>query len=127
MVDIEPGRLFFVGDPKQSIYRFRRADIAMFLKARDTLVGSSEPLTRNFRTCRPIVEWVNATFGSLIHEVPESQPAYLPQLARRVAPNIGPPVAFIGTEHDGKLEAGPLREAEAADVAAAIRRAIREQ
>ena len=46
-------RLFVVGDPKQSIYRFRRADIAMFLKARDELVGSSEPLTRNFRTWPP--------------------------------------------------------------------------
>ena len=53
-VAIEPGRLFFVGDPKQSIYRFRRADIGMFLKARDELVGSSEALTQNFRTGRPI-------------------------------------------------------------------------
>ena len=32
-VDVEAGRLFFVGDPKQSIYRFRRADIATFLAA----------------------------------------------------------------------------------------------
>ena len=41
-IETESGRLFFVGDPKQSIYRFRRADIAMFMKARDELVGSFE-------------------------------------------------------------------------------------
>ncbi|MCZ7529277.1 MAG: UvrD-helicase domain-containing protein [Acidimicrobiia bacterium] len=40
-VDVEAGRLFVVGDPKQSIYRFRRADIAMFLEARDSLGGEA--------------------------------------------------------------------------------------
>jgi ATP-dependent helicase/nuclease subunit A len=74
----DDGRLFFVGDPKQSIYRFRRADIATFLDARDSLVGDSETLTRSFRTVEPIVEWVNHTFGALIQPTPGSQPEYLP-------------------------------------------------
>lgn len=123
----EPGRLFFVGDPKQSIYRFRRADIGMFLKARDELVGESEVLTRNFRTGRPIMEWVNHTFGELILEVPDSQPAYLPLEAERPAPDVGPPVVFVGIEHGPKTNATLLREAEARDVVAAICTAMTEQ
>ncbi len=126
-IEIEPGRLFFVGDPKQSIYRFRRADIGMFLEARDELVGSSEPLTRNFRTGRPIVEWVNHTFGQIIQEVPDSQPAYLPLDAVRPAPDVGPPVAFVGTMHSAKTLAGAMREAEARDVVAAIGTAMADQ
>lgn len=126
-VATEPGRLFFVGDPKQSIYRFRRADIATFLTTRDALVGTVEALTQNFRTVRPIIDWVNTTFGSLIQEAPGSQPAYLPLVPVRAAPPVGPPVAFIGAEHDGKLKADALRQAEAVDVARLIRRAVQEQ
>src|SRR5699024_10225248 len=65
-VPVDPGRLFFVGDPKQSMYRFRRADIAMFLKARDEVGGRIEQLTTNFRTLKPILDWVNHTFAQLI-------------------------------------------------------------
>ena len=126
-VKIEPGRLFFVGDPKQSIYRFRRADIAMFLKARDALVASHEPLSRNFRTGRPIVEWVNHTFAQLISAVPDSQPAYIALEAERPAPPTGPPVVFVGRLHDAKAYAGPMREAEARDVVAAIVQAMTER
>ncbi len=127
-VEIERGRLFFVGDPKQSIYRFRRADIAMFLRARNTLGGGVERLTANFRTTEPILQWVNRTFEQLIREEPESQPEYVALDPVRGAAPTGPAVLFIGgAAHPRQWRADDLREAEAADVAAAIRHAIEDR
>ena len=54
-VVVPPGSLFVVGDPKQSIYRFRRADIAMYLRAQQVL-GGEVTLSTNFRSAdrRPV-------------------------------------------------------------------------
>lgn len=61
--------LFLVGDPMQSIYRFRKADVVLFLRVRDEGLGTIRPecltLTDNFRSQRGIVEWVNQSFSSL--------------------------------------------------------------
>jgi ATP-dependent helicase/nuclease subunit A len=69
----EPGdgrTLFLVGDPMQSIYRFRQADVSLFLTARQEGIGAIqlEPLTltRNFRSLPGIVEWVNRNFQSIL-------------------------------------------------------------
>ena len=61
-VDVPAGSLFVVGDPKQSIYRFRRADIGMYLRAQKVL-GGQVSLTSNFRTGAPILDWVNEVFA----------------------------------------------------------------
>jgi ATP-dependent exoDNAse (exonuclease V) beta subunit len=119
-----PGHLFFVGDPKQAIYRFRRADIATFLDTRDCVVGNAETLDHNYRTAERVLRWVNATFGQLIQEAPGSQPTYTPLVAVRKDPDVGPAVAFIGREHEGKPRSAELMNAEAGDVAGAIRQAI---
>ena len=87
---VDPGRLFFVGDPKQSIYRFRRADIATFLAAagRDSPRRRPLFLTCNFRTAPA---WINPVFAELIQAFPASQPRPLdpPARCRPAAPGAG--------------------------------------
>jgi len=66
----EDGRsLFLVGDPMQSIYRFRKADVGLFLTAAAQGIGTVPlerlSLYRNNRSCAPVVDWVNATFAGV--------------------------------------------------------------
>jgi ATP-dependent exoDNAse (exonuclease V) beta subunit len=62
--------LFIVGDPMQSIYRFREAEVGLFLRAWERGVGPLvlEPLrlTRNFRSQKAVVEWVNDAFARVL-------------------------------------------------------------
>ena len=61
--------LFLVGDPMQSIYRFRNADMSLFLRARHEGIGDIRcetlDLTRNFRSAPVLIDWVNDTFTGI--------------------------------------------------------------
>ncbi len=81
-VEVPPGRLFVVGDPKQSIYRFRRANIATYLTAQN-LLGETVELTTNFRTVPPVLDWVNHVFATLIQPQENAQPTYQPLTPHR--------------------------------------------
>jgi ATP-dependent exoDNAse (exonuclease V) beta subunit len=59
----QPGRLLLVGDPKQSIYRFRRADLETYSLVRDLMGDDREVFVANRRSVPPILEWINATFS----------------------------------------------------------------
>ena len=61
------GGIFVVGDPKQSIYRFRRADIQVFelVKRRFEEFGAVLALTQNFRSTEPIEQLVNKHFAQV--------------------------------------------------------------
>ena len=65
-----PRTLFMVGDAMQSIYGFRYADVALFLRARQGqfagLALESVTLTQNFRSRPEVVGWVNDTFAELL-------------------------------------------------------------
>ena len=62
--------LFLVGDPMQSIYRFREAEVGLFLKARNEGIGQvaleALTLSANFRSQADIVDWVNRAFGEVM-------------------------------------------------------------
>jgi ATP-dependent helicase/nuclease subunit A len=61
-----PGKLFVVGDPKQSIYKFRRADVVLYENVCEGLASRGVArinLTRSFRAVRPIQHLVNAAFA----------------------------------------------------------------
>ncbi|NLV16315.1 MAG: UvrD-helicase domain-containing protein [Syntrophomonadaceae bacterium] len=67
----QPGSLFVVGDPKQSIYRFRRADIDTYNEVRRLIKKSGGQilnLTTNFRSLDGIGRWVNQSFAELLPE-----------------------------------------------------------
>ena len=59
-----PGSLFIVGDPKQSIYRFRRADISIYNRVKEIIEENGEVvyLDINFRSSDEICSWVEDTF-----------------------------------------------------------------
>lgn len=63
-----PGSLFLVGDPKQSIYRFRRADIDIYNLVRDRIEesgGKILKLTANFRSLNDLGAWNNKVFRNI--------------------------------------------------------------
>ena len=120
-LEVEPGRLFFVGDPKQSIYRFRRADIRLYLTAREHF-SEHASLTVNFRTTEPIITWINDVFSKLIIAADDSQPEYVPLSSHRLgSDSTGPAVAILGAEPiPAAMTAAELRRAESDDVAATV-------
>ncbi len=84
VTDIDTGKLFFVGDQKQSIYRFRGADVAVFRNlegeiARSLAGGAREQarihLSTNYRSSRRLIDFFNALFPSVFGEAAEDYEA----------------------------------------------------
>jgi len=93
-IPLRPGALFVVGDPKQSIYRFRRADIDVYniVRARLKEANSGEvlPLTTNFRSVPSLCEWANQVFRRQFPpEATLHSPNFAPLEAHRPAVESG--------------------------------------
>ena len=121
-----PGKLFMVGDPKQSIYRFRRADIVTMAHVRNHLVHESTPLQQNFRSQQSIISWVNHVFSRWMRneDGSELQAEYRDLVATHGVLKDGeeesPSVYFVGEGVDGNAESA--RRLEGLAVAALARR-----
>jgi ATP-dependent helicase/nuclease subunit A len=85
-----PGKLFVVGDPKQSIYRFRRADVGIYSRILATVPSDQcVVLSRNFRSLPPILAWVNFHFARRMVGAPGVQARYVPLSAAEERPSGG--------------------------------------
>jgi ATP-dependent exoDNAse (exonuclease V) beta subunit len=92
-----PGKLFLVGDPKQSIYRFRRADIIFYQDICQVLQSKGAELiylSQSFRSVRQIQDAVNAAFKPEMTGDPTTgQPSYVP--LEEFAPSSTTPAVFV--------------------------------
>jgi ATP-dependent helicase/nuclease subunit A len=107
-----PGSLFVVGDPKQSIYRFRRADIQTYEAVSEIVAragGEIVRLSTNFRSTEEICSWANRVFDEIFPD--------------RATPAQAAHVPLVPFEHSGQKGPGIFRleipsQKRAADVAA---------
>jgi ATP-dependent helicase/nuclease subunit A len=91
---LRPGALFVVGDPKQSIYRFRRADIEIYNVVHDRFgdaaTGRILPLTLNFRSRPKLCQWANKVFETHFPTKPTPHsPRYAPLDPNSEGPDKG--------------------------------------
>jgi len=91
----EPNRVFLVGDVKQSIYKFRGADVRVFLEARsiieESFVGEMIQMGDSYRSSKPLVEQINGVFGQLF----TGELAYEPMSSARLQTYPDTPISTI--------------------------------
>lgn len=93
-----PGKLFIVGDPKQSIYRFRRADVALYQEVKRQLIDSGGALIQlnvSFRSVPEIQSAVNDAFKPIMADQSSTQAQYVPLAPYRASVNSQPAIVAL--------------------------------
>lgn len=112
--------VFLVGDPMQSIYRFREADVALFLRARETGLPSVRlidvRLATNFRSQQGLVSWFNREFARILSAAEDAESGAVPHAPASAHHPQEPGLAVQWHAFAGR-DAPSAREAEALRVA----------
>jgi ATP-dependent helicase/nuclease subunit A len=123
-----PGKLFVVGDPKQSIYGFRRADIEMYADTRRQIERHGKSLTfwQNFRSVPGILDWVNDVFDKILVKSKDGdyQPGYIELKSWRKPSQAGASVTLLRPRQLLKVSAEELRQTEATAIAHYLRQQV---
>jgi ATP-dependent helicase/nuclease subunit A len=93
-----PGKLFIVGDPKQSIYRFRRADVGLYQAVKRQVIdagGALVDLNVSFRAVPEIQQAVNAAFAPVMATESLTQAHYVPLAPNRKGLNTQPAIVAL--------------------------------
>lgn len=111
---LQDNKLFIVGDPKQSIYRFRGADVGVFARVRAEIAesgGCCLSLSQNFRSADKVLATCNATFRPLLGE-DKTQNVFFEELAANREGDFVPLLLKVVYDEDTK-EQSRMLEAEA--------------
>lgn len=118
-VTLQTDRLFFVGDFKQSIYRFRGAEPRVFRGLQEATPERGRlTLSANFRSQPAVLGFVNAVFGPLFGD------AYTPLTASRPPVGPEPAVRLLWTPAEEGRNVDALRRAEAKQIAAHLKQLL---
>ncbi len=135
----EKGKLFVVGDPKQSIYRFRRADVVqmqLLQQRMESTGGSKVSLVQNFRSQQNLVNWVNHVFARWMGDGSETtgesgtgQAIYDEMFPRWKGDTGNPfrPQVWALSNDASEKTVGPVRRQEAAEIAALLEQIVSQE
>ena len=100
--------LFIVGDPMQSIYRFRAAEVGLFLRAQQNGIGDVTlrplALTCNFRSTPTLVDWVNTQFKQIFPQCDDRESGAISFHASQSTQSINPNSHIVAEQYAHRIE-----------------------